>query len=529
MEGICSGMPSDLTLDDGCKIKRMPAFDFDRHKRRLVRVGVLDDERFFQPTVHYDCPENQLRALVNRVAGVVPKPTGEGLIELRVAAARIGRLLPPTVANPLDEMPLRYSGAKRQRYTDALGELYHFGLSKYDASVKMFVKPERFDGGAKVNPDPRAIQFRASKYCVALAAFLHPIEHFIYLFKWASAGVTHTRNVAKGLNSVDRAELFLVKWAQFQSPVALGLDASRFDKHVSRALLIIEHSVYLTSNPDSEFRRLLSWQLVNHCYSNLGLAYKVDGRRMSGDMNTAAGNCLLMLIMLLACLTALMITKWDCLDDGDDVIVIVEERDLAAFQSGVRAKFLSYGMNMKVEEPVRCPYQVEFCQSKIVEYVPGKHKFVRNYKAVVSKALCGVRHWTDIVYRQRVLQAIGMCELVLGLGVPVLQSFACAVIRNCGISGGFDFKYAPEGLASRTQRDLRLLGLEVHQVRPQRIRRCARETFALAFGLQEGEQLDLERRFDAWTFDSASTSYEGAEWDVDSWTPVYARGEVYRQ
>jgi hypothetical protein len=74
------------------------------------------------------------------------------------------------------------------------------GVNKRDAYVNCFVKPERFDGHAKKDPDPRAIQFRGSKYCVELASYLQPGEHQLYKTRFASKGVPPTRNIAKGLN-----------------------------------------------------------------------------------------------------------------------------------------------------------------------------------------------------------------------------------------------------------------------------------------------------------------------------------------
>lgn len=221
------GETKDVQLDVNCAILREPIPNGDFHKKFMVRVASIPIDGVFKPYFHYDCPCNQKRAIVGRVAGVVPKPSIEGLEHLRRAAYELGNKLPRTSANPLEAMPARYGGAKRKRYERALNELYFSGISPRDAFCKMFVKAERINGLAKVNPDPRAIQFRGSKYCVALASFLHPIEHLLYETDFASSGVPKSRNVAKGLNSVQRAELLHSKLQYFQSPVILMMDASR--------------------------------------------------------------------------------------------------------------------------------------------------------------------------------------------------------------------------------------------------------------------------------------------------------------
>jgi hypothetical protein len=389
----------------------------------------------------------------------------------------------------------------------------------------MFIKPDRFDGYVKINPDPRAIQFRGPVFCVALAQFLQPIEHHIYIMDGFSAGVPPSRNIAKGLNQSQRAELLHRKMSHFRRPVVLSLDGSRFDKHIGVNLLKVEHSVYTSVQRDPFFRRLLNMQLINKVTSKLGIKYVSKGRRMSGDMNTALGNCLLMLIMVSAYLEYIAVPVWDCLDDGDDCLLIVEEQVLALIERTVHEHFLEYGMEMKVECVARTLFGVSFCQSSVVEYSDARFKFVRDYKAVISKALTGIRHWQDPKYRIKVLRAIGLCELVLNLGVPVLQSFACSVLRNVGRPK--DLRLASDGLKARVSRELRALNLNPWEVRARPINECARLSFALAFDCPISEQLYFERFFDGWMFDVSTLTYWGDEWEVQRWLTYQSTHEVY--
>jgi hypothetical protein len=266
-------------------------------------------------------------------------------------------------------------------------------------------------------------------------------------------------------------------------------------------------------------------QLISKVVSKLGLKYIVQGRRMSGDMNTALGNCLLMLIMVLAFMTALAISTWDCLDDGDDCLLIIEEEDLERVQTAIIPHFLEYGMEMKVERVASSLHEVVFCQSSVVEYSDARFKFVRDYRAVISKSLCGLRHWTDPNYRIKVLRAIGLCELVLNLGVPVLQSFANCILRNVGRPD--DALYASDGLKARVGRELKALGVELSAVRPRTIAEVARETFAVAFDCPVEDQIAYERFFDSWTFEVKSMDYFGDEWDVARWLAHHSSVEVY--
>lgn len=525
MDGICCGDLPDVQLDEGCSITKYPIFHDDQHRKRLVRVASPQISGVYQPTIHHDCSHNQLRAATGRVMGVVPKPSTLGKARLKEVAEWVGQQMPLIPPQDLFCMPNRYSGAKRKRYMEAAERFLRFGVRAFDAVCTMFVKPERFDGHAKHNPDPRAIQFRSSVFCVALAQYLQPIEHHIYEFDIFSAGVPPSRNIAKGLNSSQRAELLRKKLSHFRRPVVLSLDASRFDKHVAVEHLQAEHHVYRSANKDWLFWELLRRQYRNRVKTNLGLEYIVVGRRMSGDMNTAVGNCLIMLMMVKSFCRSTTILRWDTLDDGDDCLLIIEDEDLDRVLSSVHQYFLEFGMVMKVESVARSLFEVVFCQSSVVEYADARFKFVRDYKAVISKSLCGVRHWQDPNYRIKVLRAIGLCELVLNLGVPVLQSFACCVLRNVGRPS--DIELASDGLRNRVGRELRSLGVPIWAIEPQPVAECARESFAQAFGCDRQEQLDLEKFFDGWTFNVEHHRDFGPEWDVASWLASHSTGEVY--
>lgn len=511
------GDSNTRVVDEGCSITLPRVPDTDRHDKLLVRIASLAHPEVFRPTFHFDCYHNQLRAVVGRVIGVVPKPSTLGFQAMLAAARAFARTLPFIAPQDLLAMPNRYGGAKRERYLQAVDRYLAGGVTKRHAYCTMFVKAERFDGNAKRNPDPRAIQFRSAVYCVGLAQHLQPIEHYLYHTSYFSEGVPRSRNIAKGLNSVDRAELLHAKMQNFIDPVVLSLDASRFDKHVSIKHLVVEHSVYLKCNSSHEFRRLLNMQLRSKVFTSSGIKYVTAGRRMSGDMNTASGNCLIMLVMVKAYATTIVLLKWDTLDDGDDCLLLIERSDLFTVQSSIGQAFLDMGMVLKVENVAFSIHKVVFCQSSVVEYSEARFKFVRDWRAVISKSLSGIRHWQDPNYRIKVLQAIGMCELILNLGVPVLQAFAVAILRNVGRPK--DISRASDGLRARVGREIKLFGVPVTDFQPQPIKLCARESFAVCFDCPIDEQLVLEAHFDNWSFETSSTFYWGSEWDVYRWLP----------
>jgi hypothetical protein len=402
------------------------------------------------------------------------------------------------------------------------------GLSRRDAKIKMFVKFEKLCPD-KVDPDPRAIQFRHPKYCVAVGRYLKPIEHALYRMRGDGKDLPATRLIGKGLSQRERAVLLKSKLELFENPVIMSLDASRFDQHVSRELLRIEHWMYLQCIPSDEFARLLSWQLDNMGVSSRGIRYRTKGKRMSGDMNTALGNCLLMVLMVS---TFMRGRKYDILDDGDDCLLVVEHYDAQWVKENVHAAFLEYGMEIKIENVAHSLEEVEWCQCKPIEYAPGEHKFVRNPRKVFA-ALGGAKYLEPSrKARARLVNTIGLCELVLNLGVPVLQEYALALMRNAGTDAVLQFDEV-DSMYYRVHRELRALNMKQLRKRdPQPVTDEARLSYMRAFGVSVQDQLAQEAWLRSWRFSLLGDDFLAEDMDVSTWTranpfsqEVYPMGE----
>jgi hypothetical protein len=442
---------------------------------------------------------------------------------MKAGASLLSRKLPHTTQEELGLFFQKYTGPKRARYEQALQELLVNGLSSRDAFITLFIKCEKMCP-TKVNPDPRSIQFRAAKYCVALASFLKPMEHHLYAIKCRSKYLKGVgRLVGKGLNQVQRASALKAKMSRFRRPVVLSLDMSRFDQHVSLEALEVEHKVYLKCNSDPYFRWLLSLQLKNHCRSRLGYKYVTRGKRMSGDMNTALGNCVLMLSMVIGAFEEEIRVEYDLLDDGDDNLLIVEEDDLDRVIQLLPDIMLSMGHELKIENVARRMEDVSWCQSKPI-YDGRKWKFVRDPIKVMSTCLVGTR-WLglpDYVSRQ-FLAGLGTCEAALNSGVPVLQEYARALIRNSqGATERFDTN---SGEWWRYVRELRNRGSDV-------ITDDSRHSFSRAFGIDLDRQHQMESTLRGWNFPVHPICREESNLNVHTWTterhscPEFQQGYV---
>lgn len=390
----------------------------------------------------------------------------------------------------------RYTGAKKRVYTDAMISLSRQPLCERDSYLKMFVKFEKQDLGKA----PRGINPRDPRYNLELGRYLKHAEKPFFKAINEAFGAHTDHTVIKGLNADKSARVLRQKWERFTSPVAVGLDAEKFDAHVSVQALKFEHSFYVDAFPGyaQQLRRMLNWQLKNR-----GVAYAPDGKvnfeisgtRSSGDLNTSLGNCLIMCACVYAYAKHVGV-EVELANNGDDCVVIFEREHLAKFLGSVQGWFRRRGFSMVAEEPVFSFDEIEFCQTKPILLSTG-WRMVRNHAAVFKKdPMCLIAIQNDKVYRKW-LYAVGECGLSLASGVPVQQSFYNLLKR----SGTQCSDAMRDHIFKGTSMMTRLDGLEgVGVVTPQ-----SRVCYYYAFGVTPDEQLAIERAFD----DSV----------IDQWTP----------
>lgn len=517
---ICTGVKTLKPLSKGARVSSPAVCSHKDHRRRWTRVAVVDlaRDRARAPFIHSNCPQNQYVALRNRVCGEVPTPTPQGLAKLEKTMDLMLPLVRKSTPLTPEAFALCYKGRRQVRYMLGARMYRVEGMKKADADVTMFVKDERIAlNPAKPKPDPRAIQFRGAKYCVAVGRYLKPIEHQIYEFHGDGAVFPSTRVIGKGLSQGERAMLLKRKWDAFPGCVCLSLDASRFDQHCDESLLKLEHKFYLASCSHPEFAKLLSWQLRNRGRSREKMKYKVCGKRMSGDMNTALGNCVLMLLMVFTFCIELQI-KFDVLDDGDDCLLLIGQENLDLVRDRIYQAFLEFGHEVKVEN-IACEIEsVVWCQSSVINYCGDGWKFVRNPFKVMMNALGGTKWRTMPSWLRRALvNTIGVAELALNLGIPVLQEYALALMRNAGTETILGAEHA-DVLSVRMQRELRAMNKktltkrDAKQITPE-----ARLSFMKSFDVSIHEQLCIEAYLRGWEFAITGDVFVGIDVDVEAW------------
>jgi len=440
--------------------------------------------------VHCANLKNLPRGIVERVFHVVrdgrlaqaPQPRVGVFSRLSSVRQRLLAVTRPTPVVAREDYPGLYTGRKRGIYERALESLTVRAVNSRDAWVNTFVKAEKVNLDSKGDPAPRVIQPRSPRYNLEVGRYLKMFERELcHGFERAWGYPV----VLKGLNAQQVGGWMAVHWSAFRNPVAVGLDASRFDQHVSYDALRWEHSVYNSVFHSSELARLLKWQLHNRGVARTE-GYRVDydirGCRMSGDINTGMGNCLLMSSMVIAYCESVGI-EYRLANNGDDCVLFLEQADLGKL-SGIDSWMLDFGFTLTREEPAYVLEQVEFCQARPVLTSTG-WRMVRDPRVAMSKDCVSLLGWESELDFQYWCHAIGTCGASLTAGVPVWHAWYHRLQRMgaAAPSGVVDVVY-DSGLGYMSRG---VVGGEVSAE--------ARVSFWRAFGITPDLQQSLEAEY----------------------------------
>lgn len=397
--------------------------------------GVAGDAKY---GVHNNNATNLRRGLVERVLFRVgeqgakePLRPMDGVFEYELSAFRqeVARVVPHDRPLTRQEFVECYEGRKKHIYQVAADSLAARPLEVRDSYLSTFVKCEKLPYHKLHTSAPRVIQPRGPRYNVEVGRYLKKLEHHIVR---GMAEVFGAPTIFKGYNAKEAADALRAKWDRFTNPVAISMDATRFDQHVSRQALEFEHSVYLACVPREKRRRLrslLQMQLVNRGFARAPdgtIKYAVEGRRMSGDMNTGMGNCLLMCAMVWALKRSTGIPM-ELVNNGDDCVIITESGYARCLERIIPRHFARFGFVMEVEPPVYVFEHIDFCQTHPV-WGPDGWVMCRDPRVCISKDLTssldlstGFASWAH---------HIGAGGLALARGLPVLQEFYKLLLRH---------------------------------------------------------------------------------------------------
>lgn len=391
------------------------------------------------------------------------------------------------------------AGTKKKRYASAKSSLKVLAFEPRDAECTLFTKDEHQGVDGKYNPKPpRAIQTRTFRYHLALACHLHPAEKKIYSYidKIFDPTLQH-KTVAKGMNLKQRGQAIHQMWTSFHKPVAVGLDASRWDQHQNQHLLRFEHTTYLDicdgqSHEDfiPDLEELLQHQLWNtgkYHGPDGKITYETVGKRCSGDINTSLGNGHNMCALLYSYIVSKgLLGQVLLLNDGDDDVVIMEQEVLDNFLNGMERWFHELGVTMVCEGIFYELEHIEFCQANPV-FGPEGWQLVPNPRKRLYSDLVTTKDLSSRKIYNRWVGAVAGCGIASCSGLPIYQAF-----YNWMAKGAVPW-LPDEGNHYYRFRDSLVKGMNN---RTQSITWAVRCSFFHAFGITPKAQMLIEQHFD---------------------------------
>ncbi|UIN24849.1 RNA dependent RNA polymerase [Wheat umbra-like virus] len=468
-----------------------------KYGRRTVNFSNLMANDIYK--VHANSKDNLLRGFCTRVwryKGADPIPC------LRSRLPRFERAFRGFPVRPVsyDSVVENALPRRRKLLQTAVESLKTKPLQLADSHVNTFIKAEKFCWSAKPDADPRLIQPRGNRFLVSHGRYIKAIEPMVYK---ALGRLTGLPMVAKGFNARETAEILRKKWDRFRDPVCISLDASRFDQHVSVDMLKFTHRIYRRFNRDPEFKMMCDWQLHNTGFASCpegSFKYKIAGRRMSGDMDTSLGNCVIMCGLTYE----LFGPGVEIFNNGDDCLVIGERHELVDAPT-VREHYKQYGFHVVEEDRVDVFERILFCQTQPIwaeGWVMCRHPRMMAKDLTYIGPHTADRAWLD---------AIGQCGIALADGVPIMSRFYHNLIdtshRKANITNSMLYSCGLTNLAKRME----YKGLPISD--------RSRYSFYLGFGVEPDVQVAIEasmgplgniQRIDGKLFEQTITNYESA-------------------
>lgn len=321
----------------------------------------------------------------------------------------------------------------KKLYERAYLSLLTSPLTQRDAHVKSFIKIEKTLRLDKPDPTARVVSPRGPRYNLVAGKYLRVMEKRIY--KEINAIYKHCV-VAKGLNPRTTAAVIQDHLQFSDDVVCVGMDASRFDQHVSKSMLEWEHSVYNAIITSEELRTILSWQVNNVCSMRLEdkiIKYTTNGTRCSGDLNTSLGNTLIMCGITYHYMTSKGLkpnVDYRVLNNGDDQLVFIPRR-LLHIINDLPDKFEQLGFPMALETPVSLLEEIEFCSCKPVISSSGLSMCRIFDKAMYKDLTCNVTVNNTYMLKQW-MKAVGDCGIASHGDYPIFGEIYKRYLKEAG-------------------------------------------------------------------------------------------------
>lgn len=270
-------------------------------------------------------------------------------------------------------------------YRRVLATYYETG--KITPLVKPFTKIEKMS--QTKYKAPRMIQARDPSFNIHFGKYIKPLEHKVFKDSKLSY------HFGKGTQGQIAEKIWKLsnKWQYYTEG-----DHTTFDAYITTEMLKLVHKYYNACYQSPELAALCKRTLKNTCISRKGDKYKVEGTRMSGEMDTSFANSLVNIAILKELMHRLKI-KGEAIVNGDDFIMFTNQP-----VNIKEAEKILQTMNMKttMKESTKNIHTVEFCRNKIIINADGSIGLLKDVERTFNTF--GMTHVQIDYYRNYLLE-----------------------------------------------------------------------------------------------------------------------------
>lgn len=294
-----------------------------------------------------------------------------------------------------------------------------------------FLKDEKTNFSLKMYAAARIIQSADYIYHMILGCWIKPLDE--YIFKAIDTVERSPATIAKGYNALELAENLFTKWKQFEHPIVLSIDSTKFDANVGGNNKFAEEFLYSAAADSLELKRLLKYQRKitgRFRLKDRDVFYKLPQGRRSGDMNTGGGNSIISYAKTKYLIQHCKITKYAMAINGDDVLLFVERDDHMKIVKNIDTTEKLWGFYTEIDSIATSFEQIEFCQMHPIQYQPDKYVMARNILAVLQKDTTTIKNYNTDDQRRAYMKAIADSGLAMAGGLPFYTQYYTAINRG---------------------------------------------------------------------------------------------------
>lgn len=300
---------------------------------------------------------------------------------------------------------------KQVLYRAALEEYHSDGRLR--VSIRPFTKIEKMK--ATKYKAPRMIQARQPIFNIKYGRYIKALEH---------ASIAHKKiGLHLGKGTLSQISQKFDKLRRKYSWYTEG-DHKSFDAHVTPEHKRALHKHYQACfGHNSELRELSRKTINNKCRTLHGDSYTVQGTVMSGDVDTAYGNCRINLAILEAALDRLWI-RGEAIVNGDD-FVLFTDRPIPTV--AMKSLLATFNMECELQPSTTCITDVSFCGSKLCMMEGGEMLLFHTPEKILDTF--GMTHRVEVP-RDKYLTDLATCFAYMEAHNPIGHAFAKAFNIN---------------------------------------------------------------------------------------------------